>query len=234
MPFISHGPRKGAWRQQRAFAGLLIGLLTFQFSSGLLVPRDDGPSPPDPGSATIPDPGLIPVPDTGKADNTFSNGAAENVTSWPYSSDPIPAVYQPRDIDLPFGRWFHGKMTMFTEGQLNQPDRSTDEWTPNQFDSANQRYVSSWVILICFWILHRTTLTIFSACGIPDNAYLQNKVAIHPYFLKFAGLDRKSSLSWQLIFKPDADYPTYPQVTACKTFAYLSGQNSPTQSTAAT
>lgn len=32
-----------------------------------------------------------------------------------------------------------------------------------------------------------------SACGIPDNALDQNKAAIHPYWLKYAGLDRKSS-----------------------------------------
>ncbi|KAL9124906.1 MAG: hypothetical protein Q9217_005818 [Psora testacea] len=29
-----------------------------------------------------------------------------------------------------------------------------------------------------------------SACGIPDNAYLDTKVAIHPYFLKYADLSR--------------------------------------------
>lgn len=34
-------------------------------------------------------------------------------------------------------------------------------------------------------------LTLCSACGIPDNAYFQTKAAIHPYFLKYAGLDRK-------------------------------------------
>ena len=32
----------------------------------------------------------------------------------------------------------------------------------------------------------------FSACGIPDNAYFQEKAAIHPFFLKYAGLDSKS------------------------------------------
>ena len=30
-----------------------------------------------------------------------------------------------------------------------------------------------------------------SACGIPDNVYRDSKVAIHPYWLKYAGLDRK-------------------------------------------
>lgn len=30
-----------------------------------------------------------------------------------------------------------------------------------------------------------------SACGIPDNSCDQGKAAIHPYWLKYAGLDRK-------------------------------------------
>ena len=30
-----------------------------------------------------------------------------------------------------------------------------------------------------------------SACGIPDNAYYISKVAIHPYFLKYADLSRE-------------------------------------------
>ena len=60
---------------------------------------------------------------------------------------------------------------MFPQGQLNDPKSYTDQWTPNVYDFANQ-----------------------SACGIPDNAYLQGKAAIHPYFLKYAGLDRKHTV----------------------------------------
>ena len=63
---------------------------------------------------------------------------------------------------------FHGNISMFPQGQLNDPNFNTDQWTPNIYDFANQ-----------------------SACGIPDNAYLQGKAAIHPYFLKYAGLDRE-------------------------------------------
>ena len=128
--------------------------------------RDDGP--PSPGCYTLPDPGLPPIPKTAKAPNTFSNGQDQVTAQYPYSTDPIPDVYQPRDIDIPFGRMFHGNITMFPQGQLNDPNSYTDQWTPNKFDYANQ-----------------------SACGIPDNAYNQGKVAIHPYFLKYAGLDRK-------------------------------------------
>lgn len=38
-----------------------------------------------------------------------------------------------------------------------------DEWMPGTNDYANQ-----------------------SACGVPDSAYQASKVAIHPYWLKFA------------------------------------------------
>ena len=132
----------------------------------VVIPRDDGP--PDPGFATVSDPGLQSVPDTAKAPNTFSNGQAQVTSEYPYSTDPIPSLYQPRDIDIPFGRMFHGNISMFPQGQLNDPTSKTDQWTPNVYDFANQ-----------------------SACGISDNAYWQGKAAIHPYFLKYAGLDRE-------------------------------------------
>ena len=64
----------------------------------------------------------------------------------------------------------------FSSGELNTPTGDTDQWintpatpTQNGIDSANQ-----------------------SACGIPDNAFSGSKVAIHPYFLKYADLSRKS------------------------------------------
>lgn len=62
----------------------------------------------------------------------------------------------------------HGNMKFFSAGQLNTPTGDTDEWLPQGTDSASQ-----------------------SACGIPDNAYSISKVAIHPYFLKYADLSRK-------------------------------------------
>lgn len=62
----------------------------------------------------------------------------------------------------------HGDMKFFSAGHLNTPTGDTDEWLPQGTDSANQ-----------------------SACGIPDNAYSISKVAIHPYFLKYADLSRK-------------------------------------------
>ena len=70
--------------------------------AGLVLPRDD--SPPDPGDATVADPGLQTVPDTAKPPYTFSDGKAEVVQGFPFNADPIPDLYQPRDIDISFGR----------------------------------------------------------------------------------------------------------------------------------
>lgn len=61
-------------------------------------------------------------------------------------------------------------MKFFPAGQLNTPTGDTDQWMPGATDSASQ-----------------------SACGIPDNAFQISKVAIHPYFLKYADLSRKLS-----------------------------------------
>ena len=121
------------------------------------------------------DPGLQSIPTTAKADNTFNNGAPQLVGEPPQTSDPVPDVYGVRSIDLPFGRLYHGNLMFFPSGQLNTPDRNVDQWintpgnpTQHGVDSANQ-----------------------SACGIPDNAFSTSKVAIHPYFLKYADLSRK-------------------------------------------
>ncbi|KAK4694700.1 hypothetical protein P7C71_g2924, partial [Lecanoromycetidae sp. Uapishka_2] len=140
-------------------------LCASSYAVGIVLPRQNGA--PDPGDATVSDPPLQSIPAIAKPDNTFSNGQPEIIGGFPYDTGEIPPEYQPRDIDIPFGRQFHGDLMMFPEGQLNQPDRNTDEWTPNIYDFANQ-----------------------SACGIPDNSYVQMKVAIHPYFLKYAGLDQ--------------------------------------------
>ena len=117
------------------------------------------------------DPGFQEIPSSAQADNTFNNGAPLLAAEPPMeTTQPMPAVYGSRSIDLPFGRLYHGKMKFFSKGQLNTPDGITDKWIdqPNVVDSAKQ-----------------------SACGIPDNAFSISKVAIHPYFLKFAPLDRE-------------------------------------------
>ena len=108
------------------------------------------------------------IPTTGKPDNTFDNGAPQLTGEPNPSTDIPPAVYGARDIDLPFNRLYHGNMKYFAEGQLNTPTGKVDVFLPGKNDYANQ-----------------------SACGIPDNAYSGSKVAIHPYFLKFADLSRK-------------------------------------------
>ena len=63
-------------------------------------------------------------------------------------------------------------MKFFPKGQLNSAGSDTDLWLPQGgTDSAQQ-----------------------SACGIPDNAFTISKVAIHPYFLKYADLSRELPL----------------------------------------
>lgn len=187
---------------------IFVLVCTVSNVASIVLPRQNGA--PDPGDATVANPGLQAIPATAKPDNTFSNGAAEIIGGFPYDSGTIPDVYQPRDIDIPFGRMFHGDLMMFPQGQLNDPTLNTDSYTPNVYDFANQ-----------------------SACGIPDNSYIQMKVAIHPYFLKYAGLDRKPPHPLQPIralFKQFPQYiltnhsPVIFQATACKTSVSLSGQ----------
>jgi len=113
------------------------------------------------------DPALQYHPDVAPAPGSFSNGKPW-VGQPAEVGDPIPAIYGPRSVDLPFNRLYHGHMKFFSAGQLNTPDGNTDIWGSAN-DNANQ-----------------------SACGIPDNAFRASKVAIHPYFLKYAGLDRRS------------------------------------------
>jgi len=83
-------------------------------------------------------------------------------------SETVRDTYGVRHQDIPFLRLFHGNLKFFAPGQLNTPTGRGDVWGPEN-DNANQ-----------------------SACGIPDNAFYVSKVAIHPYFLKYAGLDRAS------------------------------------------
>ncbi|KAG8529663.1 uncharacterized protein KY384_005144 [Bacidia gigantensis] len=109
------------------------------------------------------------IPATGKAPNTFN---APNV-DWergqpPQTNAPLPEQYRAKDIDLPFGRLIKGNVKYFQPGEMNTPTGVTDEaGAMGVADFANQ-----------------------SACGIPDNVYRDSKVAIHPYWLKYAGLDR--------------------------------------------
>lgn len=108
------------------------------------------------------------VPSSAPPDNQFNNTEPQLVTMPPLSEEhPDDSIYGTRDIDLPFGRLYHGNMKYFAPGQLNTPTDMTDQWAPGVNDFANQ-----------------------SACGIPDSAFHVSKVAIHPYLLKYAPLDR--------------------------------------------
>ena len=99
----------------------------------------------------------------------FNNGApALNGEPPQDTTAPVPEIYGAREIDLPFYRLYHGSMKFFSAGQLNTPDQDTDGGIhAGGIDNANQ-----------------------TACGIPDNAFSDSKVAIHPYFLKYADLSR--------------------------------------------
>ncbi|MCJ1257343.1 hypothetical protein MMC24_005168 [Lignoscripta atroalba] len=111
-------------------------------------------------------PGFQSIPATANPPGQFSNGGPELVGLPPVVGDTPPAIYGARSIDLPFYRMYHGNLKFFSPGQLNTADGITDQWGASN-DNANQ-----------------------SACGIPDNAWKVSKVAIHPYFLKYADLSR--------------------------------------------
>ncbi|KAI9672326.1 MAG: hypothetical protein M1817_003348 [Caeruleum heppii] len=104
------------------------------------------------------------IPDTCKPPGTFSNGAPEFTRLPDDTGEVPPSVYGARDVDLPFGRLFQGSLSFYRT--LNDPSRNTAVWG-SEHDAADQ-----------------------SACGIPANAFKGSGVAIHPYFLKYAGLER--------------------------------------------
>lgn len=139
-------------------------LAAASLASGASIPRQD----PDALFARqdSADPPFQQIPTTAKADNSFNNGHIE-VAGIPPGNETPPPVYGNRSIDIPFGRLYHGDMKFFPSGQLNSDTNDTDLWYPQGTDSAQQ-----------------------SACGIPDNAFSISKVAIHPYFLKYADLSR--------------------------------------------
>ena len=117
--------------------------------------------------ARSPDGGAQVIPST--PPTKFNNGGTMLGGEPPQdTTTPVPAVYGARDIDLPFYRLFNGNIKFFSVGQLNSANGDTDMYLDvGGADSANQ-----------------------SACGIPDNAFSHSKVAIHPYFLKYAELSR--------------------------------------------
>lgn len=122
----------------RRYLLLTLCLITAA-ASAHIAPRGDGNGPPNPGMPTLSDPGLQDVPDEPKAPNTFSNGQPQNNNGMDWGSGPIPDLYQPRKIDIPFGRMYHGKISFFDYGQYNDPKDNTATWSPNVYDNANQR-----------------------------------------------------------------------------------------------
>ena len=109
------------------------------------------------------------IPATAKAPNTFNKPDTEMELGQPDQTNiPLPDQYRAKDFDLPIGRVLKGNVMYFQPGEMNTPNGTTDEdGKVGEADSADQ-----------------------SACGIPDNVYRDSKIAIHPYWLKYAGLDR--------------------------------------------
>lgn len=95
----------------------------------------------------------------------FSNGQDLLVGYDDDTTQIPPDVYAPRKIDIPFHRVFYGSANFYRTA--NKPDADSGIWGA-EYDNANQ-----------------------TACGIPTNSYWGQQVAIHPYFLKYAPLDRK-------------------------------------------
>ena len=152
-----------------AFAAVLVA----PSFCGLLPRRPDISTSNASQSSSTGGPPWQPVPLVNpKEDNTYNSPGPWRPGLPPDSGDIGPEIYNARSIDIPFGRLHQGNMMYFKEGELNVPGAITDQWTPGQYDFANQ-----------------------SACGIPDSAFLNSKVAIHPYWLKYApddlGLNRK-------------------------------------------
>lgn len=106
------------------------------------------------------------IPTTAKANGKFANGKPFMPGEAPKTADLPNAMYNARDIDLPFGRLYHGHMN-FYKGSTNNPKSDKSTWG-SEFDSADQ-----------------------NACGIPSNAFFISQVAIHPYFLRYGGLERE-------------------------------------------
>lgn len=110
------------------------------------------------------DPPLQSIPATSKAPGSFSNNAPRlNAEPPEVDATHQPDTYGVRDVDIPFYRLYNGSLKFFSH--TNDPAAATTTFD-SKYDSANQ-----------------------SACGIPYNAWFISTVAIHPYFLKYAGLD---------------------------------------------
>ena len=140
---------------------LYLTLLNIAFTHASVLPRaEQAPSWDGP---------FQDVPPNGLPDNTFHDpnwvDPYPELNQHPSENVEPPLEYQPRPFDIPFGLLTSGKLNFFKKSQLNDPTRATEsgDSRPGKHDSAKN-----------------------SACGIPDAAYATSKVAIHPYWLKYA------------------------------------------------
>lgn len=127
-----------------------------------------------------------------RAASAFSNGKPLRVG---FDANPTGSLYcnGPYGINtkagIPFSRANRGKLLFYGKGEGNTPDGVTDQWV---YASSSPLCES----LILKHQDHRDRGGVDdpkqSACGIPHNAYSISHVAIHPYWLKYAPLDRKN------------------------------------------
>lgn len=122
--------------------------------------------------------------------SAFNNGKPLRVG---FEANPTGSLYcnGPYGIDtkagIPFSRANRGKLLFYGKGEGNTPDGVTDQWM----------YAHSLLHWISRVLIHLGSNQggvddpKQSACGIPHNAYSISHVAIHPYWLKYAPLDRE-------------------------------------------
>ncbi|KAI9795471.1 MAG: hypothetical protein M1833_007001 [Piccolia ochrophora] len=110
---------------------LLLITLVANTAQGVVVPRQIS------GKQTI--------PDNPKAPGTFFKvGVARRLTMPKEVHDSIPPVYQPRDIDLPFARMFHGDLNFYptsNHGHIEDTPDNEGKWGA-QYDNATSRLVA--------------------------------------------------------------------------------------------
>ena len=134
-------------------------------------------------------PGFTPVP---RGTSPFNNGTPRfhglvtNPTGSLYCNGPYGIKDQ---AGIPFSRANRGRLLFYGKGEGNTPDGVTDQWMYVLTFCQTRRVHSI--------LIHRDRNQggvddpKQSACGIPHNAYAISHVAIHPYWLKYAPLDRK-------------------------------------------
>jgi hypothetical protein len=111
--------------------------------------------------------GMQTIPQATKTPSKFSNGHDPLLSEPPDTRCQVPDVYVARKICIPIGRYMHGNLNFFPT--MDDPSKDTSVWGSDHGNGEQ------------------------TACAISANAYFISNVAMHPYWLKYAALDRKLS-----------------------------------------